>query len=91
LFWRDLSLLLDRVIGVIAAGGGLVLQSRFLGTHLRCFKDRLRLDLFELSLKVLDALGLRRAIGATARISHGVVCVVFDFVSGTAPVMECGQ
>ena len=74
---------------MIAARGRLMLQNGLLGTHLRRFKDRLRFDLLELGLEVLDALGERRAIGAAARISHGVVCVVFDFISRATPVMEC--
>lgn len=68
-----------------------MLQNWLLGTHLGCFKDRLRFDLLELGLEVLDNLGLRRAVGTAARISQGVVCVVFEFVSRAAPVMECGQ
>lgn len=88
---RGLRLLLDRVIGVVAARGGLVLQRGLLATHLGRLKDRLRLDLLELGLEVLDALGLRRAVGAAARIRHCVVCVVFDFVSRAAPAVECGQ
>lgn len=68
-----------------------MLQSGLLGPHLGRFKDRLGLDLLELGLEVLGTLGMRGAVGAAARIGHGVVCSVLDFVSRTAPVMDYSQ
>jgi hypothetical protein len=78
-------ILFDRLVGIVAAGGGLVLKNRVLGTHFGSLEDWFRFDLFELGLEVFGALGLRGGIGPTARVGHDVLRDILYLVTGKAP------
>jgi hypothetical protein len=58
-----------------------------LGAMEALLKDRLRVDLLELGLEVLEACRIAAAVGATAGIGHSVTGVYY-FFAFNAPTID---